>query len=247
MAPVLLEVEDLRVCAGGAEVLRGIGLRVAAGEVHAVIGPAGKVVSALAGAVAGHPALRAIGGRVCFHGEDVTAWSAEIRAKAGMFVAFGQPEALPGVSVAELLHQALAARRGEDVTVVDTRRALDAWAARLGVAPGVAGRPEGGSAAEAIRQELLQLAVVEADLAILDGIGPGLDGDTLAAVAASLEEIRAARPQLAVLAATKDRRVPAQLHPDTVHVLIDGRIAATGGPELALQVEGEGYEPWRST
>ncbi len=247
MAPPLFEVENLHVAVEGAEILKGVDLTVGAGEVHALMGPNGSGKSTLANALLGNPAYQVTGGRVRFKGEDVTGWPPDVRAKAGMFLAFQYPEEIPGVPVAQFLRQALSARRGMDLSVLELRVSIMEWMKRLGMDPSFGDRylNEGFSGGEKKRNEILQLAILEPELAILDETDSGLDIDALGVVARGVEAVRSARPDLGVLVVTHYQRILEQLRPQFVHLLIDGRIVTSGGPELARRLEEEGYEAWR--
>jgi Fe-S cluster assembly ATP-binding protein len=243
----LFEVNDLHVSVEGTEILRGVDLVVRAGEVHALMGPNGSGKSTLANALLGNPAYEVTAGRVLFKGEDVTEWPADVRGKAGMFLAFQYPEEIPGVPVAQFLRQALSARRGMDLSVLELRVSIMEWMKKLGMDPAFGDRylNEGFSGGEKKRNEILQLAILEPELAILDETDSGLDIDALGVVARGVEAVRQARPELGVLVVTHYHRILDQLKPDVVHLLVDGRIVTSGGPELALVIEEEGYEAWR--
>jgi Fe-S cluster assembly ATP-binding protein len=247
VAPPLFEVKDLHVSVEGTEILRGVDLMVGSGEVHALMGPNGSGKSTLANALLGNPAYDVTSGHILFKGEDVTDWPADVRGKAGMFLAFQYPEEIPGVPVAQFLRQALSARRGMDLSVLELRVSIMEWMKKLGMDPAFGDRylNEGFSGGEKKRNEILQLAILEPELAILDETDSGLDIDALGVVARGVEAVRAARPELGVLVVTHYHRILDQLAPDVVHLLVDGRIATSGGPELALQIEQEGYEAWR--
>jgi Fe-S cluster assembly ATP-binding protein len=247
VAPPLFEVENLHVAVDGIEILKGVDLVVGAGEMHALMGPNGSGKSTLANALLGNPAYQVTAGRVRFKGEDVTDWDPDVRGKAGMFLAFQYPEEIPGVPVAQFLRQALSARRGMDLSVLELRVSIMEWMKKLGMDPSFGDRylNEGFSGGEKKRNEILQLAILEPELAILDETDSGLDIDALGVVARGVEAVRKARPELGVLVVTHYQRILEQLHPDFVHLLIEGRIVTSGGPELALQLEEEGYEAWR--
>ncbi len=247
MAPPLFEVNDLHVSVEGTEILRGVDLVVRAGEVHALMGPNGSGKSTLANALLGNPSYDVTAGRVLFKGEDITEWPADVRGKAGMFLAFQYPEEIPGVPVAQFLRQALSARRGMDLSVLELRVSIMEWMKKLGMDPAFGDRylNEGFSGGEKKRNEILQLAILEPELAILDETDSGLDIDALGVVARGVEAVRHARPELGVLVVTHYQRILDQLKPDVVHLLVDGRIVTSGGPELALVIEEEGYEAWR--
>jgi len=243
----LLEVADLHVAVDGAEILRGIDLVVPEGELHALMGPNGSGKSTLANAILGNPAYRVTKGTIRLRGEDVTSWAPDVRAKAGMFLAFQYPEVISGVSVTQFLRQAVSARVGEERSVLEVRMAMGEWMERLDMDPAFAERylNEGFSGGEKKRNEILQMALLEPDLAVLDETDSGLDVDALTVVAKGVEAVRQARPALGVLLVTHYTRILELLAPDVVHVMVDGRIADRGGAELAERLEREGYEAWR--
>ncbi len=247
MAPPLFEVENLHVAVDGIEILKGVDLVVDVGQVHALMGPNGSGKSTLANALLGNPTYQVTAGRVRFKGEDVTDWPADVRGKAGMFLAFQYPEEIPGVPIAQFLRQALSARRGLDLSVLELRVSIMEWMKRLGMDPSFGDRylNEGFSGGEKKRNEILQLAILEPDLAILDETDSGLDIDALGEVAHGVDLVRQARPELGVVVVTHYQRILDRLRPDFVHLLIDGRIVTSGGPELANRLEEEGYEAWR--
>lgn len=247
VVPPLLEVDGLHVSVEQTEIIRGLDLVVQPGEVHALMGPNGSGKSTLANTLLGNPAYQVTGGRVRYKGEDITDWSADVRGKAGMFLAFQYPEEIPGVSVAQFLRQALSARRGTDLSVLELRVSIMEWMKRLGMDPSFGDRylNEGFSGGEKKRNEVLQLAILEPDLAILDETDSGLDIDALGVVARGVTEVRQARPELGVVLVTHYERILDRLRPDVVHLMIDGRIVDSGGPELASRIEQEGYEAWR--
>jgi Fe-S cluster assembly ATP-binding protein len=243
----LLEVSDLHVSVDGHEILRGVDLVVADGEVHALMGPNGSGKSTLANTLLGSPAYTVTRGSVRFRGEDVTAWAPDARAKAGMFLAFQYPEEISGVSVTQFLRQALSARAGEERSALEVRVALVEWMERLGMDPAFAERylNEGFSGGEKKRNEILQMALLQPDLAVLDETDSGLDVDALSVVANGVQAVRQERPALGVLLVTHYTKILELLRPDVVHVLVDGRLVERGGAELAQRLEEEGYESWR--
>jgi Fe-S cluster assembly ATP-binding protein len=247
VAPPLFEVEGLRVSVDGTPILKGVDLVIESGQVHALMGPNGSGKSTLANALLGNPVYRVTAGRVLFKGEDITSWPPDVRGKAGVFLAFQYPEEIPGVPVAQFLRQALSARRGMDLSVLELRVSIMEWMKRLGIDPAFGDRylNEGFSGGEKKRNEILQLAILEPEVAILDETDSGLDIDALGVVARGVETVRQSRPELAVLVVTHYHRILDQLKPDVVHLLVDGRIVTSGGPELAVQIEQEGYEAWR--
>ncbi|MGO8827297.1 MAG: Fe-S cluster assembly ATPase SufC [Acidimicrobiales bacterium] len=246
-APPLLEVRDLHVSAEDGAILRGVDLTVGAGEIHALMGPNGAGKSTLAGALLGHPAYTVTSGAILLNGEDVTGWPTDVRAKAGIFLAFQYPESIEGVSVASFLRQAMAARTGEEVSVLEVRVLMTEWMERLGMDRSFASRHlnQGFSGGEKKRNEILQMALLQPLVAVLDETDSGLDIDALRVVGRGVRAVREARPELGVLAITHYQRLLEELVPDVVHLLVGGRIVASGGPELAARVEAEGYEAWR--
>jgi Fe-S cluster assembly ATP-binding protein len=243
----LFEVEDLHVAVEGSEILRGVDLVVGAGEIHALMGPNGSGKSTLANTLLGNPDYQVTGGRIRFKGEDITDWPTDVRGKAGIFLAFQYPEEIAGVPVIQFLRQALSARKGVDLSVVELYVSITEWMKRLDMDPSFKDRylNEGFSGGEKKRNEILQMAILEPELAILDETDSGLDIDALRIVARGVKEVRAARAELGVLLITHYQRILDELTPDAVHLLIDGRIAESGGPELARRLEQEGYEAWR--
>jgi Fe-S cluster assembly ATP-binding protein len=247
MTTPLFEVQGLRASAGGVEILKGIDLTVMPGEIHALMGPNGAGKSTLAGALMGSPEVEITGGSIRFQGDDITTWGPDVRGKAGIFLAFQYPQEIPGVSVINFLRQALSARKGIDLSVLELRLSIMEWMARLGLDSSFADRylNEGFSGGEKKRNEVLQMAILEPELAVLDETDSGLDIDALRIVAKGVQEVRADRPTLGVVAITHYQRLLTELHPDVVHILVDGRIVATGGLELAARLEDEGYDAWR--
>ncbi len=243
----LLKVDDLAVSAEAHLILQGVDLELDRGEVHVLMGPNGAGKSTLAAALLGRPGLHVERGSVRFDGEDITSWPTDVRGKAGIFLAFQHPEAIGGVSVLQFLRQAMAARRGEEVSVLEVRLAIDEWMQRLKMDPAFAERHlnEGFSGGERKRNEILQLALLEPRLAVLDETDSGLDIDALKVVANGLEAVRREQPDLAVLVVTHYQRLLEHLSPDRVHLMVEGRIVESGGADLGRQVEERGYDPWR--
>jgi Fe-S cluster assembly ATP-binding protein len=243
----LLEVEGLHVTVEGTEILRGVDLVVPEGEIHALMGPNGSGKSTLASTLLGNPVYRVTAGAIRFRGEDVTAWPPDVRAKAGLFLAFQYPEEIAGVSVIQFLRQAVSARVGEDRSVLEVRLSMLEWMKRLGMDPVFGERylNEGFSGGEKKRNEILQMALLDPELAVLDETDSGLDIDALRIVAEGVQTVRQQRPALGVLLVTHYTKILDLLTPDAVHVLVDGRVVESGGPELADRLEVEGYESWR--
>ncbi|MEW6153295.1 MAG: Fe-S cluster assembly ATPase SufC [Actinomycetota bacterium] len=243
----LFAIEGLHVSAGGTEILRGVDLSVRAGEVHALMGPNGSGKSTLANALLGHPDYEVTAGSVRLRGEDITGWSTDARGKAGIFLGFQYPEEIPGVSVVQFLRQALSARKGIDLSVLELRVAIMDWMARLGIDPSFGDRylNEGFSGGEKKRNEVLQMALLEPEFAVLDETDSGLDIDALKVVSRGVQEVRTDRPELGVLLITHYQRILQYLEPDVVHILVSGRVVESGGPELARRLERGGYDSWR--
>ena len=247
MSPPLFEVDGLHVSVEGHEILKGVDLAVEPGRVHALMGPNGSGKSTLANTLLANPDYQVTAGRVRFKGSDITDWPTDVRGKAGLFLAFQYPEEIPGVSVINFLRQALSARKGIDLSVLELRLAIMDWMKRLDMDPSFGDRylNEGFSGGEKKRNEILQMAILEPEFAVLDETDSGLDIDALKVVARGVQEVRADRPELGVLLITHYQRILDYLHPDVVHILVDGRIVATGGPDLAVRLEEEGYDAWR--
>lgn len=244
----LLQVEDLHVSVDGTPILRGVNLTVQSGQVHAIMGPNGSGKSTLAKVLLGNPTYVVTSGTVRLRGEDVTAWPTDVRGKAGMFLAFQEPEAIGGVPVIQFLRQALSARRGTDMSVLEVRLMMMEWMEKLGMDPEFGERylNEGFSGGEKKRNEILQMAMLEPEVAILDETDSGLDVDALRTVARGVHTVREIRPDLGVVVITHYQRMLDELAADKVHLLIDGVIVADGGPELYKKLETEGYDAWRA-
>ena len=244
----LLEIVDLHVAVDGHEILRGVSLEVCEGEVHALMGPNGSGKSTLAKTLLANPAYEVTAGTIRLRGEDVTSRTTDERAARGIFLGFQHPEEIAGVSVLNFLRQAMAVRKGiPDLSVLEVRLSLMEWTKRLGMDDTFQERylNEGFSGGEKKRNEILQMAMMEPDVAILDETDSGLDIDALRVVANGIAEVRAARPALGILLITHYQRILDHITPDAVHVLLGGRIVATGGPELARRIEAEGFEAFK--
>jgi Fe-S cluster assembly ATP-binding protein len=246
MAPSpLFEIQDLKVNAvDGPEILRGVNLTVHAGEIHAIMGPNGSGKSTLATTILGSPEYETSSGKLLFRGDDITLWGPDIRAKAGMFLAFQYPQEISGVSVRNFLRQAISARKGVEISTIEVYVAMQQWMERLEMDPSFMDRylNEGFSGGEKKRNEILQLAMLEPALAILDETDSGLDIDALKVVAKGVREVKAENADMGVVIITHYQRLLAELKPDHIHILVNGQIVKSGGAELALQLEKEGYE-----
>ncbi len=242
----MLEITNLHASVGGAEILKGVDLRVRAGEVHAIMGPNGSGKSTLAQVLAGHPAYTVTAGAIHYEGRDLLELAPEVRAQAGVFLAFQYPVEIRGVTNAYFLRSALnairKARGQEELDPVDFLDVLDAKLKAIGWDDSLMNRPvnEGFSGGEKKRNEILQLAVLEPRLAILDETDSGLDIDALKTVAAAVNRLRAADRAFVVV--THYQRLLTYIVPDRVHVLAEGRIVRSGGKDLALELEARGYD-----
>jgi Fe-S cluster assembly ATP-binding protein len=246
----LFRIDDLHarpVEGDGPDILRGVDLVVGTGEVHAIMGPNGSGKSTLANTLLASPEYEVTGGRLVYRGEDITAWPTDVRAKSGLFLAFQYPQEIAGVSVIQFLRQALSQRKGIDLSVLELRLAIMEWMQRLGMDASFADRylNEGFSGGEKKRNEILQMAILEPELAVLDETDSGLDIDALRMVAKGIREVKKDRPALGIVLITHYQRLLDEITPDHVHILIDGRIVASGGPELAERLETGGYEAFR--
>jgi len=245
----LFQIEALRAkpVESPDEILRGIDLVVRPGEVHALMGPNGSGKSTLANTLLANPEYEVTGGRILFKGDDITDWPTDVRAKAGLFLAFQYPQEIPGVSVIQFLRQAASARQGIDLSVLELRLSTMEWMTKLGMDSGFVDRylNEGFSGGEKKRNEILQMAILQPELAILDETDSGLDIDALRTVATGIRTIRAERPELGIVLITHYQRLLDELTPDHIHILVDGRVVASGGMELAEQLEREGYESFK--
>ena len=245
MPDATLVIEDLHVNVEDKEILRGVDLAVEPGRVHALMGPNGSGKSTLAYALAGHPRYRVTAGKMTFKGQDVLQLAADERARLGMFLAMQYPVEVPGVSVTNFLRTAVGAVRGEDVPVREFARELREQMKLLGMDTRFAERNlnEGFSGGEKKRHEILQMALLRPELAILDETDSGLDVDALRVVADGVNRLRG--PGLGVLLITHYTRILRYIAPDAVHVMVGGRVVQSGGPELADELEELGYERWR--
>jgi Fe-S cluster assembly ATP-binding protein len=240
-----LEIRNLHVSAEDKEILKGLDLEVSRGEIHALMGPNGSGKSTLANAIMGHPSLEVSSGSISFDGEEITDADPDERSRAGLFMAFQYPVAVPGVTVAKYLRMIVNAHRearGEpEIKLKDFSRSTQAAMELLDIPREFSSRylNEGFSGGEKKRMEMLQMALLEPQLAVLDETDSGLDIDALRTVAAGVN--RYAGPDMGVLIITHYQRILHLVEPDRVHVLFEGRIAKSGGPELVEQLEAKGY------
>ena len=240
-----LQIRNLHVSAEGKEILKGLDLEVSRGEIHALMGPNGSGKSTLANAIMGHPALEITDGEIVFEGEDITDADPEDRARAGLFMAFQYPVAIPGVTVAKYLRMAINAHREardeQQISLKDFRRETEAAMELVNIPREFSSRyvNDGFSGGEKKRMEVLQLAMLLPKIAVLDETDSGLDIDALRVVAEGVNEV--AGPDMGVLIITHYQRILHLVEPDFVHVIYDGRIVKEGGPELVSELEAKGY------
>jgi Fe-S cluster assembly ATP-binding protein len=243
-----LIIRNLHVSIEGKEILKGVNLTVAQGEVHAIMGPNGTGKSTLAYTLMGHPSYQVTEGEVIFQGQNVLDLQADARSRLGLFLAFQYPVSIPGVTVANFLRTALNAhRRGKNpadkgMPIPEFRKLLKSKMDLLKVDPSFAGRylNEGFSGGEKKRAEVLQMAILQPQIAIMDETDSGLDIDALRIVSEGVNALRG--PEMGVLVITHYQRILNYIKPDIVHIMMDGRVVESGGPELALHLEEHGYE-----
>ncbi len=243
-----LVISNLHVNVEGQEILKGVSLTVKKGQVHAMMGPNGSGKSTLAYALMGHPSYEITSGEVQYQGQDLLALEPDERARSGLFLAFQYPVSIPGVTVANFLRTAINARRkAEDpedkgIPIPEFRKLLKSKLELLKMDNAFAGRylNEGFSGGEKKRAEVLQMATLQPEIAIMDETDSGLDIDALRIVSEGVNTLRG--PELGVLVITHYQRILNYIQPDVVHIMLDGRIVETGGPELALRLEEHGYD-----
>ncbi len=242
----LLEVRDLRVSVEGLEILRGVNLTVNPGEVHAIMGPNGSGKSTLVSVLAGKSDYTVTGGQAIYEGEDLLALEPEVRARKGVFLAFQYPLELPGVRAWQFLKAAVDALREhrgeEEMGAREFDRMLREKTKMVEIDPELVRRAvnEGFSGGEKKKNEVLQMAVLEPKLALMDETDSGLDIDALKVVSDGVNRLR--NPSNAIVMVTHYQRILNYIAPDHVHVLLEGRIVRSGGPELALELEEKGYD-----
>jgi len=243
MSEKVFEIKDIHVEIEGKEVVKGVSLSIEAGEKHVIMGPNGSGKSSLANALAGHPSYAITKGEAFLGGANLLEMDPTERARAGLFLAFQYPQAIPGVTVANFMRTAVKARiNGDDSRLRNFRKDLQEKFKLLEIDSAFATRyiNDGFSGGEKKRMEILQLAILKPKLSILDEIDSGLDIDALKIVAKGINETTGKDD--AVLLVTHYQRILNYVKPDRVHVMIDGRIANSGGPELAHQLEDKGYD-----
>jgi Fe-S cluster assembly ATP-binding protein len=244
MSQPVLKIENLHVAIEGKEIVKGFDLEIHGGEIHAIMGPNGTGKSTLASALMGHPKYEITEGKVTFLGQDLLEMEVDERARAGMFLAMQYPSEIAGVTNSDFLRTAINARRGEgnEIPLMKFIKKLDEKMALLDMGEEFATRylNEGFSGGEKKRNEILQLMMLEPKLAILDEIDSGLDIDALKVVAKGVNAMRS--PEFSCLIITHYQRLLNYITPDKVHVMMQGRIVTSGGPELAERLEAEGYD-----
>ncbi|MCA9982888.1 MAG: Fe-S cluster assembly ATPase SufC [Anaerolineales bacterium] len=244
-----LEIKNLHVSVDDQPILKGVDLLIRQGEIHALMGPNGSGKSTLAYTLAGHPAYEVTAGQIIFNGEDLLEMEADERSRAGLFLAFQYPVSVPGVTVAKFLRQVINSRmRAEDadskgISIPAFRRLLTEKMDMLNIDHKFAGRylNEGFSGGEKKRAEILQMATVEPKIAIMDETDSGLDIDALRIVSEGANRLRE-EFKMGTLVITHYQRILNYIQPQHVHVMLDGRIVESAGPELALKLEEKGYD-----
>jgi len=241
-----LEIRNLHVRVEDREILKGVNLDVSKGEIHALMGPNGSGKSTLASTVLGHPDYEITEGTIAFKGEDITEADPEDRAHAGLFLAFQYPVAIPGVSIANFLRMAINTGREEPIRVKEFGEKLARAADVLDVDRSFTSRPlnDGFSGGEKKRAEILQMAMLEPEVAVLDETDSGLDIDALRTVAEGVAKLHAEQG-MGALIITHYQRILHYIQPQFVHIMMDGRIVMDGGNELVERLEREGYDPIR--
>jgi Fe-S cluster assembly ATP-binding protein len=252
MPDKLLVIENLHatVAEDGTEILRGVDLEVGAGEIHAIMGPNGSGKSTLAKVLSGHPAYEITDGQVRYSGRNLLELEVDERAREGVFLAFQYPVDIPGVSIANFLRAAVQSRNpGMELDIFDFQEMLLERMRMLEMEPSFAQRAvnDGFSGGEKKRNEILQLAMLQPRLAIMDETDSGLDIDALKTVAAGVNKLHAEWPEMAVLLITHYQRLLNYIEPDYVHVMVSGRIVRSGGAELARELEERGYELYKES
>ncbi len=247
----ILRISDLRAKVTDEDfpILKGVDLEVGRGDIHAIMGPNGSGKSTLAKVLAGHPGYEVIGGEVTYRGDSILDLEPDERSLAGIFLAFQYPVEIPGVSIANFLRTALQARLqgDEELDLFDFQDELIDRLELLDMKTSFAERPvnAGFSGGEKKRNEILQMAVLRPTLALMDETDSGLDIDALKIVSNGVNKLREENPDMTVLLITHYQRLLNYIQPDEVHVMVDGKIVRSGGPEVALELEDQGYSDWK--
>lgn len=242
----LLEIKDLRAKIGEKEILKGLSLTINTGEVHAIMGPNGSGKSTLANVLMGNPSYEVTGGDIVFKGQSILELAPDQRARLGLFLAFQYPVAIPGVTLVNFMRQAVNAVRGKEVPIREFREQLFAKMDLLKVDQDFARRyvNDGFSGGEKKRAEMLQMAMLQPSMAVLDETDSGLDIDALRTVAEGVNALM--NPEMGLLLITHYQRLLNYIKPQFVHVLVEGRIVRSGGPELAEYLEASGYDEFEA-
>ena len=240
----MLEIKNLHVSVDNVEILKGVSLKIKAGEVHAIMGPNGSGKSTLANVIMGNPVYEVTNGNILFQGEDITDETVDNRAKKGLFLAFQYPESIPGVTIVNMLKTALTNIENTEFTILELRLKVADAMEQLGLSPDFADRylNEGFSGGERKRNEILQLAVLNPKLAVLDETDSGLDVDGLRVVGEGVSKLKS--KDKGYLVVTHYQRLLDYITPDFVHVFVDGKIVDSGGLELSKKLEEQGYESY---
>ena len=247
----ILRISDLRAKVADEDfpILKGVDLELGRGDIHAIMGPNGSGKSTLAKVLAGHPGYEVIGGEVTYRGDSILDLEPDERSLAGIFLAFQYPVEIPGVSIANFLRTALQARLqgDEELDLFDFQDELIDRLELLDMKTSFAERPvnAGFSGGEKKRNEILQMAVLRPTLALMDETDSGLDIDALKIVSNGVNKLREENPDMTVLLITHYQRLLDYIQPDAVHVMVDGKIVRSGGPEVALELEDQGYSDWK--
>jgi len=250
MSQTLLKISDLHavIADDSTEILKGVDLEIGVGEIHAIMGPNGSGKSTLSKVLSGHPAYEVTEGEVLYKGENLLELEVDERARAGLFLAFQYPIDIPGVSIANFLRTAMQSQHpDEEVDIFDFQEKLLDRMALLEMERSFAERSvnEGFSGGEKKRNEILQMAMLEPTLAVMDETDSGLDIDALKVVANGVNTLHREHGEMSILLITHYQRLLDYITPDFVHVMFNGRIVKSGGPELAHQLEAEGYEAYK--
>lgn len=242
----LLEIRDLHAAIGEKEILKGLSLSIEQGEVHAIMGPNGSGKSTLANVLMGNPSYEVTGGDIVFKGQSILELAPDERARMGLFLAFQYPVAIPGVTLVNFMRQAVNAVRGKEVPIREFREQLFAKMELLKVDQDFARRyvNDGFSGGEKKRAEMLQMAMLQPSMAVLDETDSGLDIDALRTVAEGVNALM--NPEMGLLLITHYQRLLNYIKPQFVHVLVEGRIVRSGGPELAEYLEASGYDEFEA-